>query len=89
MIFIYEKKNSENSAEDAETEVALNLICVDDTTRQTLDIPIRPRSVKEMKHEVHRKQIRAMDLKFDSESKNKSRLERSDTSVKTGNKKSL
>lgn len=80
------KKNAENSIEDAETEVALNLICVDETTRQTIDIPIRPRSVKEMKHEIHRKQFRATDLiKLDSESKIKLRFERSASSVKTGN----
>lgn len=67
--------------------MALNLICVDETTRQTIDIPIRPRSVKDMKHEMHRKQYRATDvIKNDSESKIKLRLERSDTSVKTGNK---
>lgn len=80
------KKNAENSIEDAETEVALNLICVDETTRQTIDIPIRPRSVKDLKNDVHRKQFRSTDvIKLDSESKIKLRFDRrSDSNVKTG-----
>lgn len=85
MLFLTLKQNAENSNEDAETEVALNLICVNETTRQTIDIPIRPRSVKEMKHELHRKQFRAADvIKLDSDSKSKHRHDRSDNSVKTG-----
>lgn len=59
---------------------------MDETTRQTIDIPIRPRSIKEMKHDVHRKQFRATDLnKLDSQSKIKLRFDRSGVSgVKTG-----
>lgn len=68
--------------------MALNLICVDETTRQTVDIPIRPRSIKEMRHEVHRKPFHTTDvINFDSNSKIKQRLDRSDNSVKPGNKR--
>lgn len=64
--------------EDAETEVALNLICVDETTRQAIDIPIRPRPPKDTKNEMHRKHNRSNEvIKIDSESRNK-RLDRSD-----------
>lgn len=76
----------ESNIEDAETEVALNLICVDETTRQTIDIPIRPRSVRDIKSEVHRKHNRldGEGIKIGSETKNKSRHDRSDIHVKTG-----
>lgn len=71
--------------------MALNLICVDESTRQTIDIPIRPRSVKDLKNDVHRKQFRSTDaIKLESESKHKIRFDRhqsSDSSAKTGNVK--
>lgn len=70
----------ENIVEDPETEVALNLICVDETTRQTIDFPIRPRSVRDLKNEVHKKQNRSNDV----ETKIKLRFEKFDSNVKTG-----
>lgn len=69
--------------EDAESEVALNLICVDESTRQTIDIPIRPRSVKDLKNEVHKKHSNEV-IKIDVDSKQKLRLDRIESSVKTG-----
>lgn len=76
----------ENTIEDAETEVALNLICVNETTRQTIDIPIRPRSLRDAKNEVHRKHNRSEGevTKNNSDIKHKSRHERNDASIKTG-----
>lgn len=37
---------------DPETEVALNLICVDESTRKAIEIPLRPRPVKDLINEV-------------------------------------
>lgn len=75
----------ENNIEDAETEVALNLICVNETTRQAIDIPIRPRLSKDLKNEVHKKHHRSHDAnKIDIESKMKQRTDRSDFSAKSG-----
>lgn len=87
-VFTFYETFLEINTEDAETEVALNLICVDETTRQTIDIPIRSRSVKDYKNEAHKKQIRSSDVfKIDSESKIKLRFERSDGSIKSGKQK--
>lgn len=75
----------ENNIEDAETEVALNLICVDETTRQTIDIPIRPRPSKDLKNETHKKHNRLNDMiKIDLETKHKSRSDRSEATAKSG-----
>lgn len=75
----------ENNIEDAESEVALNLICVDESTRQTIDIPIRPRSVREFKKEMNKKHNRSNDVfKIDLETKHKVRIDRTDTNVRTG-----
>lgn len=54
----------ENRIEDPETEVALNLICVDGATRKTIDIPIRPRPVKDLLNEAQRKHNASSDKKY-------------------------
>lgn len=65
--------------DDPESEVALNLICVDDSTRKPIDIPIRPRPVKDLINEVRKfKTTHSVNdfAKIESELKNKSRLDR-------------
>lgn len=72
-----------NENNDAETEVALNLICVDESTRKAIDIPIRPRPVKELINEVRKlKPTHSLNetIKTDSEPKNKLRVDRKDVS---------
>lgn len=65
--------------------MALNLICVDETTRQTIDIPIRPRSVRELKNEINKKHNRSNDvIKIDLETKHKVRIDRTDTNMRPG-----
>lgn len=74
--------------DDPETEVALNLICVDETTRQTIDVPIRPRPIKDVKNEVHKRHHRPNEvIKIDLELKNKQRLDRSNANMKSGKTK--
>lgn len=80
----------ENNIEDAESEVALNLICVNETTRKTIDIPIRPRSVKDLKNEVIKKHTRSNDVvKIDLDSKFKLRIDRIESNVKSGKKNTI
>lgn len=71
----------ENGVEDAETEVALNLICVDEATRKTIDIPIRPRPVKDLLDEMHHKKH---ILRNEVEIKSKVRDERKQSNHRSG-----
>lgn len=41
--------------DDPETEVALNLICVDDSARKSIDVSIRPKHVKEIQPRINKK----------------------------------
>lgn len=77
-IFVHLFVCLELNVEDAETEVALNLICVDDTTRKPIDIPIRPRPVKDLLNDSQRKQ----NAPNETESRHK---ERKDATTKAGN----
>lgn len=71
---------SESVSEDAETEVALNLIC-DETTRKTIDIPIRPRPAKDLFTDIQRKRNVPSDIEI--KSKNSTRSERKDSRAGT------
>lgn len=66
----------EINIDDPETEVALNLICVDDSSRKTVGIPIRPRPVKDLIHETSKKANET--TKNDSTSKNKLQIDKKD-----------
>lgn len=74
----------ECGVEDAETEVALNLICVDEATKKTIDIPIRARPVRDLLDEMHHKKH---ILRNEAEIKSKMRDERKQLNHKSGNHK--
>jgi hypothetical protein len=64
--------NVETENTDPETEVALNLICVDDITRKTPDIPIRPRPAKDLLSDVNQFKCATHEtIKIENEHKTK------------------
>lgn len=82
IVSIYFICNLESGVEDADTEVALNLICVDEASRKTIDIPIRPRPVKDLLDEMHHKKH---IMRNEAEIKSKVRDERKQLNRKSGN----
>lgn len=71
--------HAEIVAEDPETEVALNLICVDESTRKAIEIPIRPRPVKDLINEV-----RKSGEMIKSDPEHKTKLASKDLNSKSG-----
>lgn len=57
---------------------------MDETTRQTIDVPIQPRSVRDLKIEVHKKSTRLHEMKIELEAKIKTKIEKTDSNAKTG-----
>lgn len=63
---------TEIESADPETEVALNLICVDESTRKPIDIPIRPKPVKDLLNDVNQlKKISHEPIQSDADAKTK------------------
>lgn len=69
--------------DDPESEVALNLICVDESSRKAIEIPIRPRPAKDLINEVRKSKNTSNDL-IKSEIEYKTNLASKDLNSKTG-----
>lgn len=71
--------------DDPESEVALNLIRVDESTGTAIEIPIRPRPVKDLINEVRKLKQPSQEL-IKSEDEHKTKLDSSkDFILRTGN----
>lgn len=65
-IYVYRLSHLEIENTDPETAVALNLICVDNTTKKAIEIPIRPRPVKDLLNDVNQFRSTSHESKIQS-----------------------
>lgn len=57
---------------------------MNETTRQPIDVPIQPRSARDLKTEVHKKSNRLNEIKNELEAKIRARVDKGDSNAKTG-----